>query len=147
MNLTFNSMNGTKKQEQQLYRVERKLHKIINSVAFREKILSAKMTETKGLSNKEIYELIMSGKQLSSSDDDTIMDLDVFFYYKWWSRVVGYTYQTSKSVWTNVKYTYVDIMLGSNLVHEYTHQLGFKHLLVWKTSVPYTVGRIIEELW
>lgn len=123
------------------------LNRILELPAFKLAVLDAKFTETNGLSNLQVYEKIMEGDQLSPLDKKGVLDIQVVLYRKAWSRVVGYTYENGLTIWVNRKYFGDARSIASNLLHESTHQLGFYHNSVWASSVPYTMNRIVEDLW
>ena len=114
---------------------------------FKEEILSRQFTETQGLSNQGIYDCIEKGDQLNLSDELGVLDLKLVMYNSWFSRVVGYTYLTSLTIWINAKFFAGPKSVGSNLAHEAMHQLGFTHNNYWASSVPYQMNEIIEKLW
>lgn len=114
---------------------------------FKEEILSRQFTETNGLKNEGIYECIQKGDQLNLADELGVVDLKVVMYNSWFSKVVGYTYLESLTIWVNEKFFAGPKSVGSNLAHESMHQLGFKHDNYWGSSVPYQMNEIIEKLW
>lgn len=114
---------------------------------FKEEVLSRHFTETGGKNSEQIYETIQKGDQLNLADELGIIDLKIVMYNSWFSKVVGYTYLESLTIWINEKFFYGPKSVGSNLAHESMHQLGFTHNSTWSTSVPYQMNDIIEKLW
>src|SRR5690606_23212813 len=76
-----------------------------------------------------------------------VLDISVMMYYKSWSKVVGYTFEGGLTVWVNHKFFGSPKNTASNLLHEASHQLGYFHNGAWAKTVPYTMNRIVEELW
>jgi len=129
------------------------LNRIILLPQFREELMKAKLTETKidgagaALDNLQVYQWIMSADQLHPLDKLSEFDIDVVLYRKSFSKVVGYTFTNSLTVWMNRKFFGSPMGIASNLFHEATHQLGFLHNGSWSTAVPYVINRITEKLW
>jgi hypothetical protein len=128
------------------------LEAVVNSDKFRELVLGFKFSSVYGLTNEQIYALIMSGKEVLSPQEDHEIDIDVIMYYRW-NNVIGYTYPNTLRTWINrrffKKYSAVDI--ACNLMHEWMHKVGFDHDY-YNTkqrpySVPYAVGYMIQQLY
>lgn len=122
-------------------------NRILASAEFKAKLLAATLTETNGLTNQGVYDCIMAADQLNPTDKKGELDVQVLLYRKSWSKVVGYTFVDSLSIWVNRKFFGGPCNIASNLVHESSHQLGFLHQGRWSTTVPYTLNRIVEEIW
>lgn len=123
-------------------------NRILASPLFKTRLLEEKLTETNGLTNLQVYEKIMAGDQLNPFDKLGETDIKVMLYRKTWSRVVGYTFIDSVTVWMNRKFFGQPKGIGSNLIHEACgHQNGFLHQGRWATAVPYVLNRVTEELW
>lgn len=123
------------------------LEKILNSDRFKIELLLAKMTETNGLTNQQVYDKIMAGDQVINGDEMGVLDFNLVLYRKSWSKVVGYTFTNSMTIWVNRKYFSTPKSISENIGHELMHQLGFFHNKIWSTSVPYTMNRIVGKLW
>ena len=135
----------------------KKIKVVINSERFKEMVLSHKFdgelafNDNQNLSNEEIYATIMNGKELLNGELDHEMDLNITMYYSW-KNTVGYTYPDTERTWVNSKFfnSYTHAEVANNVVHEWTHKLGFDHDDYYNDdrpfSVPYAVGDIIEEL-
>ena len=114
----------------------------MNSTCFVSEVLSAPFVETQGMTNEQIYaDLIASGK----------ISLDVTLYYNGWTGFWDHTYG-----WTDLGDTMIHInsyfygdapTLGSTLLHEHSHTLGFTHNGGPKDqdSVPYSLNRIFGD--
>lgn len=115
---------------------------IIDSEEFSRVILSGSYTHFNG-DNKDIIKAFRSeSKAIVSS------------YYKWPSRAIAYRQANSTEIYFNrAKKSYTDICGKVNtLIHEKAHTLNFKHkgnrrhLYQNEKSVPYSVGRIAENI-
>lgn len=102
---------------------------------FQNLFLAEKCTETMGLDQVDIVNLI------SSLEEDTNINI----YNRWWSKVVGYTQLHGNTISLNRKYLRGIIGVASNLGHEVLHQQGFTHDKSWHSSVPYTFNRVFEK--
>lgn len=133
----------TKSDRQKIDQACALINTVVNSELFAQKFLRARMTELNGLTNEQALEQIRSGDCLFSDKDGTI-DLKLVLYYKRWSRVVGYTNGTPMTIWINRKFFSTPVSIGSNLLHEACHLIGFSHYKSWETSLPYTMNRLFE---
>lgn len=129
---------------------------VVQSEEFRQAVLSFKnnkgnpgFLENNGLSNAEIYELLLDGAEKLRPVPDRTLDLDLTWYYKN-NSTVGYTYPNSTRIWVNAKFyrKYQVPQIARNLFHEWTHKLGFGHQRKsnrpW--TVPYGLGKQMEKL-
>jgi hypothetical protein len=82
--------------------------------------------------------------------------LDLRWYSKWASKVIGYTYnfvnddwdggKSETRIWTNTNKLGDEKMYASHLAHELSHQArtgGFVHYTIFGGSFPYDVGDIM----
>lgn len=127
---------------------QRMLETVVNSWEFRQELLAASLTSTRGMSNSMIYNLIINGNEIISPIIDFEADISVHAYRKS-GRVVGYTYPDTDKTWLNLnffdKFNYAQV--ANNLFHEWLHKLGFDHRSASeKTSIPYAAGKIVETL-
>lgn len=140
--------NYTAKQKEKLKQVDLLIEHIFNSQEFKDEVIKRKYTSTK-LTSAQIYDKLFGGAEALEPALDYEMDLKVEMYYKRFSKVVGYTYPNTLTVWTNSKFHswYSPCLIASNLVHEYSHKIGFDHYSAsdWQ-SVPYQLNDIIEKL-
>jgi len=97
--------------------------------------------------NKVILGKILSGKSIYEDDEDKEIDIDVTLYSRWWSKVIGYTKAGTPRTWINRKYlNRMELPeLAGHILHEYCHNLGYKHSAVGGNSVPYAVGRLLSK--
>ena len=144
-------------QEEKMLQAIERIKIVINSSEFKQRVLAHTYEGEKqfqandGLSNEEIYEKIMLGAESLLPDVDREMDINVTMYYSN-NSTVGYTYPSSTRTWINSKFfnSYNYAQVAKNVVHEWTHKLGFDHdssrTNRRQYSVPYGVGSIIEDL-
>lgn len=125
------------------------LEVVLNSVEFKYRLLDRKLVRTNGMTNLQVYELIMTGAEKLAPDSDYEMDLWVDMYQSNFSKVIGYT--TPKELWTHLNrkffsgYSYAEI--ACNAFHEWLHKIGFDHVSAKDyDSVPYALGYLVEEM-
>lgn len=113
---------------------------IMNTECFRNRILGADFTETNGLTNSQILNLISSKP----------MNIKIHIYYGSWRE--NYIYKTmgkdigDGTVYMNRYFVKTAKVMRSLLVHEAEgHGQGFHHYSAKNSSVPYTLNLIIEE--
>lgn len=147
------------KEEARLQEAFGVIEKVMNSNEFKNKVISYQGSGSKGgytsnkdMTNEEIYEFLMQGKELI--DGETTqgeMNLDVKRYKPWYSsKVIGRT-RPGKDKWIEVNGQHYSRMgvagMASNITHEWIHLNGFYHDSAKDhESVPYKVGYIVEEL-
>lgn len=123
------------------------LELVINSKDFKDEILRAKFTETQGMTNRQVYDYIMSGRNLYFTEVDKEIEIHVSMYYSF-RRVIGYT--KPSTWWTYLNRRMFRRMsaddIAGNAIHEYCHNLGFSHYKRKRTSVPYQVGNIVSRI-
>lgn len=150
-----NSRMDTKEGAQKLDEVARELHRILNSTMFRDLVFKmgpkpGERSVWRTASNKEIYDRIMSGAEETDETTDNSIDLVVDDYYSP-MRVIGYMVRGKKGIFVNKKYfnTRSNKMVGSNLIHEYGHHIGFSHDFKRTpdrpTSIAYQLNKIYEQ--
>lgn len=107
--------------------------------------------DNNGLSNGEVYQLILDGAEKLRPTVNNAMDMDVELYTAD-NTVVGYTYPNINKIWVNTKYfdKYTAAGVAHNLMHEWLHKIGFGHDATSTPerpySVPYAVGYIVAEI-
>jgi hypothetical protein len=137
------------------------LEVVLRSDAFRQRVLhfghdgDTSFSNNNGLSNEQVYDTLMSGREDYSTQYDSTANLDLTLYkppfYKRWS-VVGYGYPGTPEIYLNRNYFQVFTVaeVAGNLAHEWCHKLGFDHdyksTSVRPYSVPYAVGEIVTEM-
>jgi hypothetical protein len=103
------------------------------------------------LTNEQVYEKFMKGRQVGDKEDDFEMDIDLTGY-RARTNTIGYTYPSVVGTWLNKKFLdwYTPANVCGNVSHEYCHKIGFSHDYAWTKqrahSVPYAIGYMIEEV-
>lgn len=148
--------NYTAKQKTNLKAAAKIIEAVMNSREYKELVLShtnkkgAKLFDSnRGLSNQQIYDKLFKGAESLIPAVDYEMDLTVTMYYSWYSKVVGWTNGKIMTVHTNSKYhnKYTACSIASNLIHEWTHKMGFDHVSASSSySVPYAHNSILRSL-
>ncbi len=130
---------------------------VVETHEFKETVLNftnkkgeRKFLENNGLSNEQIYQIILEGAEKLKPSPDRTMDMDLTWYYSN-NSTVGYTYANTMQIWVNAKFyrKYDVAQVSRNLFHEWTHKLGFGHTSGTKNrpwTVPYGLGGKMEEL-
>lgn len=100
------------------------------------------------LTNEELYEHFMSGKEESSDDVDYEADLTLSRYRKMWSKVIGYIIPMKPIIYVNAKF--FDVMsvikVACNMVHEWGHMMGLRHSgKYFRESLAYYLGTWANE--
>jgi len=132
------------------------LEKVVNSDEFKDRVVNFKNTKgerafasNKGLSNEQIYEVFMEGRETLRPNTPGEMNFDLRLYNRSWSRVIGYTTPDTNLININWKYfkNFGAHEVAANLAHEWTHKIGFDHSSAAEhDSAPYAIGYIIEEM-
>jgi len=132
------------------------MEKVINSNDFKKRVIDFKnkkgerrFESNKGLSNEEIYEIFMEGREVLQMDTPGEANLYLKLYDNPASRVIGYT--SSKTNLININWKYFKNFeiheVSANLTHEWTHKLGFGHTSAREhDSVPYALGYIVRDM-
>ena len=147
-----------RKNENKLFEGVELLRKVFSSDEFRNRILKHKFNgrysyaHNKGLSNRQIYKLLLKGTERLLPYENNAMDVEVELYTDYRSKVLGFTLPRSRRIWMNRKYFYkhTPAEVASHLTHEWLHKLGFHHEKERtedrKFSVPYAIGYIVKDL-
>lgn len=130
---------------------------VVASPEFRDEVINhtfygvKTFVDNQGLSNEEIYQIILEGAERLKPDRNNSMDVKLQLYYED-TNIIGYTYVTSEYIWLNRKYFsyYTPAQVSGNLFHEWLHKLGFMHSYEYteerRYSVPYAIGYIMARL-
>lgn len=133
------------------------IKKVVASGEFRNRVLNftyqgkKQFVDNKGMTNEEVYQTILNGKENLLPVVDNQMDVELQLYYSWTSTV-GYTTPGELRIYMNTKFfdPYTPCEVAGNVFHEWTHKLGFDHATSYSverdSSVPYAIGYLIEEL-
>jgi hypothetical protein len=132
------------------------IEKVVNSEEFKERFINFLNKEgersfksNKGLTNEEIYEQFMAGRELLLPDSVGEMNFYLKLYNKRFSNVLGWTDRKSHTIHINNKFfkNFKPHQVASNLVHEWLHKLGYSHTTAKEhDSVPYGIGYLVREL-
>jgi len=145
----------TQERKDKLEIVAQEMHRVLNSTIFRDKVMLMKKhgerSKWKDKTNLEIYNHIMSGQEVLNGEEvDYELDIFVDDYFSL-KRVIGYTYPSIKTIFVNTRYfdkrNTRDI--GSNILHETGHKLGFSHDFRATKDRPYSIcyqlNKVYEE--
>lgn len=144
--------------EEKLFESVEILRRVFSSPEFKRKILSHRFkgryqfAQNKGLSNRQIYQRILTGMEKLHPYKNNAMDVEIELYSDYSSNVLGFTLPRSKRIWMNTKYFNRNkaSQIASNLTHEWLHKLGFGHSRERtsdrKFTVPYAIGYIVRDL-
>lgn len=154
---TVQFTNFSRNDELKVYLAIDIIKKVVASAEFRTRVLNytyqGKKTfvDNRGLTNAQIYQKLLEGKEDLRPVVDYEMDLDLQLYYSSFNTV-GYTYPDGLRIWMNTKFfnSYTPSEVAGNIFHEWLHKLGFDHASSYSvardSSVPYAIGYLIEEL-
>ncbi len=143
--------------EDKVYKAIEVIKKVVSSREFRNRVLNftyegkKQFVDNKGLTNAEIYQILLDGKEDLRPEIDHEMDLELQLYYSWTSTV-GYTTPGELRIYMNTKFfdSYTPAEVAGNVFHEWTHKLGFTHASSYSvprdSSVPYAIGYLIRDL-
>lgn len=144
-------------QEAKLYKAIDIIKQVVATSEFRSRVLNftfqgkRQFNDNKGMTNEQIYQAILDGREDLKPEVDNQMDLELQLYYSW-RNTVGYTTPGEMKIYMNTKFfnPYTPSQVAGNVFHEWTHKLGFDHATTYSverdSSVPYAIGYIIEEL-
>jgi hypothetical protein len=153
----IDTFNTSSSQERKIRTAEEKIRDVIASEEFRTRVLNhsynGKKTfvDNRGLTNLQIYYIILNGAEKLLPSKDNEMDLKIKTYYSN-NSTVGYTYSNSSFIYMNTKFlnSYTSNQVSRNMIHEWLHKLGFGHASYYtysrNFSVPYGIGKIMEDL-
>ncbi len=132
------------------------LEEIVNSDMFKDRVINfknskgeRKFASNKGLTNEEIYQKFMEGRETLQQNTPGEMNFFLKLYNRPWSRVIGYTTGDTNVININWKYfkNYKPGDVASNLAHEWIHKIGFDHVSAKEyDSVPYAIGYIVQDM-
>ena len=82
----------------------------------------------------------MNGAEVLDPVIDNEWDIFIDGYFSM-KRVIGYTMRNIKTIFVNTKYfdTRHKALVGSNIVHEYGHKLGFSHDFRATADRPFSI--------
>ena len=113
---------------------------VVYSPEFKEAVLAAEFTETNGLTNLQIWEKFTTGSIKVNIEMFTGSFTQNRIY-----KTVGYDLPGDDFTYINRYFVQDEITMGSLILHELSHALGFSHYNKYtQTSVPYTMNHIFE---
>ena len=140
------------------------LNQVLNTSDFKDRVLSfsyqgkTEFVQNNGMTNLEIYDLLMSGaeKYPTQTEANQLADMQLSIYfppwYKRFTKAVAFTNTDDPLLHIyNSYYNSSSIAdLSETLIHEWTHKMGFDHdfnaTAQRPYSVPYGIGGIINDL-
>ncbi|MFA5583283.1 MAG: hypothetical protein WDA09_03635 [Bacteriovoracaceae bacterium] len=155
-NVSLTNFNAS--QEEKVLNAIEMIKKMIRTKEFKERVINftyngeKRFVDNKGLSNEQIYQILIDGAETLLPEVDNEMDLDLELYTSNFTSTVGYTYPNVLRIWMNTKYfnAYSIAQVAGNVFHEWTHKLGFDHASSYSksrdSSVPYALGYIMVDL-
>ncbi len=156
VNINTEKLNNQLRRDKALKAVSQ-LERVINSDVF-EKIFietlmntdysQAELSSFFKAAPKEIFDLLMSGKELLSPEADHKMNIIIDDYYSI-KRVVGFTYPSEPTIYVNTKYfdKRSSKLIGSNLLHEYGHLQGLKHDFKSTSRRPSSLCYLFNDIY
>jgi hypothetical protein len=134
----------------------RVLEKVVNSLEFKNRVINFKNRKNErafasnmGLTNEDIYEIFMEGRETLQPETAGEMNFFLKLYYNRFSQVIGHTSKDTNTININWKFfkDFEPHQVASNLAHEWVHKIGFDHRSASESdSVPYAIGNIVREL-
>lgn len=150
-------VNWNQKRIEKVYKACEMIEVVINTNEFKDRVLSANMTNKNGKTNQEIYDLIMKSVEIKYNlrgADEYVLNIQYNLLYRGWlkriSHVMGFGY-------ANLPYfnTYCDVFdkldlggLAGHIFHEHSgHKvLGMRDTTLLQTDVPYAIGNIVRDM-
>jgi hypothetical protein len=145
-----------------LAEAEKLINVVVNSEAFKTAVLNFSyngvpgFVQNLGMTNAEIYDYLMMGaeKYPVQTAADHKMDFDIELYTSsWFGRgTLGYTDINTQTIHINTRFydKSAPNQIAMNMVHEWTHKMGFDHdqnrTARRDYSVPYGVGYLVRDL-
>lgn len=145
--ISINSLKGfTNDQKIKIKKACDLLEKIVNSNEFYSEFMGLRFVGPDKGTNKYLYDRLMAGESEYGPADGDI-DIDLTYYYSWWSRVIGYGLPGTIKTWINGKFLNGMSIeeLSAHIMHEYMHKLNLDDDY-GDRSVPYQVGDLVERL-
>jgi hypothetical protein len=150
-------INFDQTQERKVLQAAELVREVIGTREFRNAVINhtfngqKTFVDNQGLSNTQIYLMILQGAERLSPAPNNTMDVELELYYSS-TTTIGYTRQSTSRIWMNTKYfdNYEPYQVAGNLTHEWLHKLGFTHSANYTSSrpysVPYALGYIIRTM-
>ena len=145
-----------------LVQAKQLIETVINSEDFKAAVLNFKydgkneFVQNNGMTNQQIYDFLMTGAEQfpKQTSADKAMDFNIELYTSsWFGRgTLGYTNIDDPTIHINTRfYNPAQVnAVAMNMVHEWTHKMGFDHdanrTARRDFSVPYAIGYLIRDL-
>lgn len=153
-----NFFNFETHEQRKVITILKKIEVLLNTKEFKQKVLSHEyqgektFLENQNFTNEEIWEKFKEAREELNSRPDFTINLHLEMYHQD-NNVLGYTYPNVKKIYLNRKFysKMSDAQIAGNLIHEWTHKLGFDHDFDptpgRNSTVPYAIGFIVENLY
>ena len=132
------------------------LEAVVNSEEFKNRVLNFVNTKgerafasNKNLSNEEIFQIFMDGRETLQPGTPGEMNFFLSLYNGKFSKVIGWTNGDINTININWKFfkNFKASDVAGNLAHEWTHKIGFDHKSAAEhDSAPYAIGYIVREM-
>lgn len=121
---------------------------ILNNPDYRAKLMALHFSQTKGFSNSEICDKIMSGADGPNNTKDNILDVSLTGFHEK-SSTIGWTTVNGTMQYINTYFLdqFTEGEVFGHILHEYCHRLGFIHRWTDHKSVPYQVGYASRDFY
>lgn len=109
------------------------------------------MRWTGNMSQEEVYEFLMDGKEVLDHEVDREADIELYINESYSRNVIGYTYPNTPKQWIYRRFfnSFDYREIAGNIAHEWCHKMGFNHEYRWnylrKHTVPYAVGYFVRD--
>lgn len=165
LELNFKVLAGSAEKRAKAKRVEKMILWVINDVRLRKFILEFKQRDgTPAFAQTDksrVWHLtqFVQANERGLFKTDYKWDVQLKFYFKKWSKVIGFTNSGSTIINTNTKFVNdnenTDVKMAINNIHEMCHIFGmthsFKRSYLWPDTAPYAIanfaGWLIENFY
>ena len=152
----------SQKEYDKLMAAKKLIEVVVNSADFKTAVTNftyngqKAFVQNNGLTNEQVFSYLMLGAEKfpTQTPEDHLMDFDIELYTSsWFGRgTLGYTNQDTKTIHINTRFYDGAAVneIAMNMVHEWTHKMGFDHdsnrTARRDYSVPYAVGYLVRDL-
>jgi hypothetical protein len=124
----------SEKRRTKLNLVEFEMLSVLNSSNFKKALLElarycpGELSEWRTKTPEEIVQHFFSGREVLEPTEDKEFDIYVDNFFSW-RGVIGYTNRNTKWMFVNTRFFDRNSTrsIGSNIIHEYGHKIGFEH--------------------
>lgn len=133
------------------------LEQVLNTPIFRERVAAytykgkKNFVDNKSMDNTQVLKSLLDGSETLTPGVDNSVNILLTFYRKN-NSTVGYTSPSTRLININLKFfdKYNEAEVAGNLVHEWTHKLGWNHASRHNSarphSVPYAIGYMVRDI-